>query len=44
MRLDQRNQVVKLDEGNIGNGSLALSPDGRHVYWSKDGNARTAAL
>jgi hypothetical protein len=25
-------------------GSLALSPDGRHVYWTKDGNARIAAL
>ena len=43
-RLDQRNQVVNLDEGNIGNGSLALSPDGRHVYWTKDDKARTAAL
>jgi hypothetical protein len=43
-RLDQRNHVVALDEGNIGTGSLALSPDGRHVYWTKDGNVHTAAL
>jgi hypothetical protein len=36
--------MAQLDEGAIAGGSLALSPDGRRVFWIKDAIARTATL
>jgi hypothetical protein len=43
-RMDRHGKVAQLDAGTIAADSLAVSPDGRHVYWTKDGVAWTAAL
>jgi hypothetical protein len=43
-RMDRRGVVVDIDSGNIAAGSLAVSPDGRHLYWTKDGVAYGASL
>jgi hypothetical protein len=42
--MDRNGTISTLDEGNIDIRSLALSRDGRHLYWIKDGSARTVAL
>jgi hypothetical protein len=42
--MDRHATITTLDEGNIDIRSLALSRDGRHLYWIKDGSARTAVL
>jgi len=43
-RFDRDGHVVELDQGNIEPGSLALSRDGRLLYWVKDGVAQRARL
>ena len=42
--LPWRGQQRVLDSGAIAAGSLALSHDGRRVYWIKDGIAGSAAI
>jgi hypothetical protein len=42
--MDRNGTITTLDEGNIDIRSRALSGDGRHLYWIKDGSARTAVL
>ena len=43
-RTNGRGEPSLLDTGNIAGGSLALSADGRRVYWVKDGVAQSATL
>jgi hypothetical protein len=43
-RMDRGGAVIDLDAGNIDTASLALSGDGRLVYWIKDGVAHSARL
>jgi hypothetical protein len=42
--MDRGGTVTDLDAGNIDTASLALSADGRLVYWIKDGVAHSARL
>jgi hypothetical protein len=42
-RMDRHGDVAQLDSGDIAAGSLAVNPDGRHLYWTREGVARTAA-
>jgi hypothetical protein len=42
--MDRNGTITNRDEGDIDIRSLALSRDGRHLYWIKDGSARTAVL
>jgi hypothetical protein len=42
-RLDASDRVSTLDAGDIADGSLTLTPDGRRVYWTKDGVVLTRA-
>ena len=43
-RMDANGAVTQLDQGRSAAGSLAVSDDGQHLYWTEDGNVRTAAL
>jgi hypothetical protein len=42
--MDRHGTLTDLDKGNIDISSLALSRDGVHLYWLKDGSPRTALL
>jgi hypothetical protein len=42
--MDRSGRVADLDVGSIAAGSLALSPDGKRLYWLKDGVPRSAQL
>ncbi len=43
-KLEREGKLTELDVGNIDLQSLAVSRDGRHLYWTRDGVARTATL
>jgi hypothetical protein len=43
-KLERDGKLTELDAGNIDLQSLAVSRDGRHLYWTRDGVARTATL
>jgi len=44
LRMNAKGEVVKLDEGAITPGSLAGNENGTHLYWIKDGAARSATF
>ena len=44
LRMNAKGEVVKLDEGAITPGSLAGTENGTHLYWIKDGAARSATF
>ena len=42
--LEPNGTLTELDAGNIDVRSLAVSRDGRHLYWTKDGVAHSTTL